>query len=66
MADAMKVVEYGKKFGSLRHYGYLHPDAIAATVTHIVSAPRGTHIALSYVSPEAPVKRPPTTEKEGA
>jgi NADP-dependent 3-hydroxy acid dehydrogenase YdfG len=56
MADAIKVVEAGKKFGSLRHFGWLHPNAVAQTVAHVVAAPRGTHIALSHVTPEAPIK----------
>ncbi len=55
MADAMKVVRYGQKFGSLRHFGFLPPAAIARTVAHVVGAPRGTHIAVSYVAPEAPI-----------
>lgn len=58
MSDALEVVEAGKRFGSLRHFGWLHPSAIAQTVTHVVSAPRGIHIPLSHVTPEAPLKRP--------
>jgi NADP-dependent 3-hydroxy acid dehydrogenase YdfG len=58
MADAIEVVRAGKKFGSLRHYGWLHPSAVAQTVAHIVAAPRGTHIALSWVTPEAPITAP--------
>jgi NADP-dependent 3-hydroxy acid dehydrogenase YdfG len=53
--SAMKVVDYGKRFGSLRHFGYLPTAAIARTVAHVVAAPRGTHIAMSYVTPEAPL-----------
>jgi NADP-dependent 3-hydroxy acid dehydrogenase YdfG len=56
MDDAMEVVRYGKKFGSLRHFGFLQPAAIARTVAHVVGAPRGTHIAVSYVAPEAPLR----------
>lgn len=55
MDDAMQVVRYGQKFGSLRHFGFLPPAAIARTVAHVVAAPRGTHIAVSYVAPEAPL-----------
>jgi NADP-dependent 3-hydroxy acid dehydrogenase YdfG len=55
MDEAMKVVRYGQKFGSLRHFGFLPPTAIARTVAHVVAAPRGTHIAVSYVAPEAPL-----------
>jgi NADP-dependent 3-hydroxy acid dehydrogenase YdfG len=59
MADALKVVEAGKRFGSLRHFGWLHPSAVAQTVAHVVAAPRGTHIALSHVTPEAPIEDAP-------
>ena len=59
MDDAMQVVKYGRRFGSLRHYGYLSPTAIAETVAHVVGAPRGVHIATSYVAPEAPVTEAP-------
>jgi NADP-dependent 3-hydroxy acid dehydrogenase YdfG len=55
MADALQVVEMGKRFGSLRHFGWLHPGAVARTVAHVIAAPRGTHIALSHVTPEAPI-----------
>jgi NADP-dependent 3-hydroxy acid dehydrogenase YdfG len=56
MDDALEVVRAGKRFGSLRHFGWLHPSAVAQTVAHVVAAPRGTHIALSHVTPEAPVE----------
>ena len=56
MADAMKVVQAGKRFGSLRHFGWLHPAAVAQTVAHVVAAPPGTHLALSHVTPEAPIE----------
>ena len=55
MTDAVEVVQLGKKFGSLRHYGWLHPSAVARTVAHVVGAPRGTHLALTQVTPEAPI-----------
>lgn len=64
MSDAMRVVELGQKFGSLRHFGYLHPEAIARTIGHVVSAPKGVHIALSYVTPEAPVQHAPAPNEE--
>jgi NADP-dependent 3-hydroxy acid dehydrogenase YdfG len=57
MSDALEVVEAGKRFGSLRHFGWLAPSAVAQTVAHVVSAPRGTHIPLSHVTPEAPIKQ---------
>jgi NADP-dependent 3-hydroxy acid dehydrogenase YdfG len=59
--ETMRVVEAGQHFGQLRHWGVLRPQTLAATVTHVVSAPRGTHLALTKVNPEAPIK-----EEEGA
>ena len=56
MDEALRVARYGKKFGSLRHFGFLPPYAIARTVAHVVAAPRGTHVAVSYVAPEAPIE----------
>ena len=55
MDEAVEVVKLGKKFGSLRHYGWLHPSSVAQTVAHVVGAPRGTHLALVHVTPEAPI-----------
>ncbi|MCW2781514.1 MAG: short-chain dehydrogenase [Marmoricola sp.] len=42
------------KWGLARHGRFLPADAIASAVTTIVSAPRGTHITLMEVQPEAP------------
>ena len=55
MDIALQAYEYGKKFGTLRHMSLLPPSAVAATVAHVVGAPRGVHIATSYVAPEAPI-----------
>jgi NADP-dependent 3-hydroxy acid dehydrogenase YdfG len=52
---ALQAYESGRKFGTLRHMSLLPPSAIAETVAHVVSAPRGVHIAMSYVAPEAPI-----------
>jgi NADP-dependent 3-hydroxy acid dehydrogenase YdfG len=46
-------------WGLARHGGFLDADDIAAAVMAVVSAPRGTHLALVEVQPEAPV-----TEKQ--
>jgi NADP-dependent 3-hydroxy acid dehydrogenase YdfG len=55
MDAAMDTVRMGKKFGSLRHFGFLPAAAIANSVAHVVGAPRGTHVAMTWVNPEAPV-----------
>lgn len=49
-------------WGLARHGGFLDADDIAAAVMAVVSAPRGTHLALVEVQPEAPV----TEKKEEA
>jgi NADP-dependent 3-hydroxy acid dehydrogenase YdfG len=45
-------------FGLLRHPGYLRPRDIAAAVLAVVSTPRGTHLTLVEVEPEAPTEDP--------
>lgn len=53
-----------KRHGLLRHDGYLPPEGVAGAVLAVVSAPKGTHLTLIEVEPEAPVRdeaawRPP-------
>lgn len=57
--ETMRVVTAGQHFGQLRHWGVLRPPAVAATVAQVVCAPRGTHMALTKVNPEAPIKERP-------
>lgn len=42
------------RWGILRHPGYLRPADVAAAVLAVVSTPRGTHVTLVEVEPEAP------------
>lgn len=51
----LKTLEWGKRFGHLRHLNLLPASAVADVVAYVVSAPRGTHIPLSYIAPEAPI-----------
>lgn len=44
------------KFGHARHPHFLKPSAIADAITTVVSAPRGVHLNLVEVSPEAPLE----------
>lgn len=44
-----------KHHGLLRHGGYLTPEGVAGAVLAVVSAPRGTHLTLVEVEPEAPL-----------
>lgn len=43
-------------WGLARHSYFLRPSDVAAAVTAIVSTPRGAHITLLEIEPEAPVK----------
>jgi NADP-dependent 3-hydroxy acid dehydrogenase YdfG len=43
-----------KRWGVLRHPGYLRGSDVAATVLAMISTPRGTHLTLVEVEPEAP------------
>jgi NADP-dependent 3-hydroxy acid dehydrogenase YdfG len=50
------LLEEWKRWGLVRHGGYLGPDAIAAAVLTAATAPRGTHLTLIEVQPEAPLR----------
>lgn len=52
------------RWGLMRHPHCLRPDDIAAAVLAVVSAPRGTHLTMIEVEPEAPVQ-PPTAGHRG-
>ncbi|MEX2293090.1 MAG: SDR family oxidoreductase [Acidimicrobiales bacterium] len=45
-------------WGIMRHPGYLRPQDVAAAVAAVVSAPRGSHLTLIEVEPEAPAEDP--------
>lgn len=47
-----------KRFGVARHYGVLTPDDVARAVEAVVSMPRGVHVPLLEVQPEAPIRKP--------
>jgi sterol 14-demethylase len=57
MDIAIEVAEVGAKFGQMRHWVQLSPEAIARTVAHLVDAPRGVLIPLTEVQPEAPLPK---------
>jgi NADP-dependent 3-hydroxy acid dehydrogenase YdfG len=42
--------------GLLRHDGFLDPDGVAGAVAAAVGAPRGTHLTLIELEPEAPLR----------
>ena len=54
--EAAFVLNQWVRFGLARHPHFMKPAAIADAITTIVSAPRGVHLNLVEVSPEAPVE----------
>lgn len=49
------VLEDWQRWGLIRHGGYLSADGVAAAVVAVLTAPRGTHLTLVEVEPEAPL-----------
>ena len=54
--DAADVLNHWVRFGLARHPHFLKPGALADAIHTIVSAPRGVHLNLIEVTPEAPVE----------
>jgi NADP-dependent 3-hydroxy acid dehydrogenase YdfG len=46
-------------WGLARHPNFLRPSDVAAAVTAVVSVPRGAHLTLVEIQPEAPLSEPP-------
>jgi NADP-dependent 3-hydroxy acid dehydrogenase YdfG len=51
------VLDDWAKWGLARHPNFLRPSDVAAAVTAIVSTPRGSHLTLIEIQPEAPLTR---------
>ena len=54
--DAANVLNHWVRFGLARHPHFLKPQAIADAIVTVVSAPRGVHLNLVEVTPEAPIE----------
>jgi NADP-dependent 3-hydroxy acid dehydrogenase YdfG len=54
--EAAFVLNQWVRFGLARHPHFLKPAAIADAIVSVVSAPRGVHLNLVEVSPEAPLE----------
>lgn len=54
-ATVMHIIPSWEKWGLLRHNGALLPANVADAIVAMVSAPKGTHLTLIEVQPEAPV-----------
>jgi NAD(P)-dependent dehydrogenase (short-subunit alcohol dehydrogenase family) len=52
-----EVLEEWVRWGLARHPCFLRPSDVATAITAVVSAPRGTHLTLVEVQPEAAVER---------
>jgi NADP-dependent 3-hydroxy acid dehydrogenase YdfG len=55
---ATGVLESWIHWGLARHNSFLRPDAVASAIVAAVSMPRGSHLALIEVQPEAPARAP--------
>jgi NADP-dependent 3-hydroxy acid dehydrogenase YdfG len=55
----LAMLEDWKQWGFARHPYMLRASDIAAAVTAVVSAPRGVHLTLVEVEPEAPLREVP-------
>lgn len=53
--SAAEVLDQWVRFGHARHPHFLKPVAVAEAILTVVSAPRGVHLNLVEVTPEAPV-----------
>lgn len=51
-----------QSWGLMRHHHYLPAESIAKAVVDVVTAPRGTHVSLVEVNPEAPIADGETTK----
>jgi len=54
--EAAFVLNQWVRFGLARHPHFMKPVAVADAITTVVSAPRGVHLSLVEVNPEAPVE----------
>jgi len=54
--DAAMVINSWTRFGHARHGHFMQPTAVADAIAAVVTAPRGVHLNLVEVTPEAPVE----------
>ena len=54
-ATVQAVIDDWAKWGMARHPNFLRPSHVAAAVTAIVTTPRGAHLTLVEIQPEAPL-----------
>ncbi len=54
MDEIVKLMPYWQRFGMQRHAGYLSAEQVADAIVAAVSAPRGVHLDVIEIRPEAP------------
>lgn len=54
------------RWGLVRHSGFLQPAGVALAIAHAVAAPRGTHLSIVEVQPEAPPDDTPGADAASA
>lgn len=54
--EAAHVLNQWVRFGLARHPHFMKPTAVAEAIATVVSAPRGVHLKLVEVDPEAPLE----------
>jgi NAD(P)-dependent dehydrogenase (short-subunit alcohol dehydrogenase family) len=53
------------RWGLARHSAFLRPEGVALAIAHAVAAPRGTHLSIVEVQPEAPLAAAETRDPGG-
>jgi NAD(P)-dependent dehydrogenase (short-subunit alcohol dehydrogenase family) len=56
--DEFAFVGEWTRFGLMRHEGFMRPEAVARVVGQVLATPRGLHLELVTVHPEAPTGVP--------
>ena len=55
-AEFAELIEQWVRWGVARHDGFMQPAQVAQAVVHVISMPRGSHVTLLQVEPEAPIR----------
>jgi NAD(P)-dependent dehydrogenase (short-subunit alcohol dehydrogenase family) len=50
-----EVIREWERWGLARHSAFLRPSGVAMAIAHAIAAPRGTHLSIVEVQPEAPL-----------
>ena len=53
--EAAHVLDQWVRFGLARHPHFMKPQALADAIAYVVGSPRGVHVNLIEVNPEAPI-----------